>query len=528
VKKEKKQGFLKGAAILAFAGILVKIIGACYKIPLGALLGPVGMANFSLAYNIYALLFVLSTAGVPAAVSKMISESSAKGMGGESAKIYRIAHLTFMVVGFTGFAVMFFFAEQIAKFMGSRDAAVAIRVISPSVLFVSVSAINRGYFQGKSNMYPTAVSEVLEALGKLFAGLCAAWYLKRIGAEDSIVSAGAVFGVSAGAFLSALYFAFCKTDLRGKSLQNGRRMREILAELAGLAVPITLGASVMSLTNVIDSALVMNLLQKNGFSEYQTKWFYGAYNYAATIFNLPSALITTMSASLIPAIASANAQRDRIKVDKYADAGLSLAMMVAVPAACGIAALSDGILKLLFGTGIDSDCIRKSADLLCCLCLAIPTLSLVTITSGMHQALGNAKLPVYSMIVGALIKVLSNLVLVSNSRVNIFGAAISTVLCYLAIAILNIAALRKYPFIEISISRVFAKPMVMGVSVFLSASCTKRLLNATIGTHFSTIAGVFAGVLICVVCAFCVGAIGKKELKMLFGEKSISKFLNND
>ncbi len=529
MNNEKRQSFVKGAAILASAGIAVKIIGAFYKIPLGIILGPCGMANFSLAYNIYALLFVLSTAGVPAAVSKMVSQAQAKGKSDEARRIYRIAFFTFAWAGSIGSAFLFFCADKLAVLMGSEDATLSVRTIAPAVFFVSVSAVSRGYFQGKTNMYPTAISEIIEAAGKLVFGIGLAWIIKRSGMDESFVSAGAVAGVSVGAFLSAVYFVF-QRDNRKLSPHVGkpRSKRSILRELVSLAIPITAGAAVISLTNVIDSALVMNLLAKNGFDGERAKWLYGAYNYAATLFNLPSALITTLAVSLVPAIASAHAGKNYILADKTANSALSIAMMVALPAACGLAALSYGTVDLLYGTGIDTECISVSARLLTQLTYAIPLLALVTVTNAIHQALGHPNVPVVSMVAGAAVKVVSNLLLVGRADINIYGAATSTVFCYAAIAVLNIVALKKYPFVEICISKIFIKPAICGAAVFISASRFYSCLSSRIDGRISTILSVFAGIAVCIFCAFCVGMVGKDEKKLIFGEKKISKFLNND
>lgn len=529
MNSEKKQSFIKGAAILAGAGIAVKIIGAFYKIPLGIILGPCGMANFSLAYNIYALLFVLSTAGVPAAVSKMVSQALARGKCDEARRIYRIAFFTFGCAGALGSVFLLFCADKLAVFMGSKDAAMSLRTIAPAVFFVSVSAVSRGYFQGKANMYPTAISEIIEATGKLVFGIGLAWIIKRTGAGDGVVSAGAVAGVSVGAFASAVYFIM-KRD-KSRSELGGvkqRSKRSILRELISFAVPITAGAAVISLTNVIDSALVMNLLSKNGFDGERAKWLYGAYNYATTLFNLPSALITTLAVSLIPTVASAYAQKNYILADKTANSALGIAMMVAVPSACGLAALSHGTVDLLYGAGISTECVDVSARLLMQLTYAIPLLALVTVTNAIHQALGHPNVPVISMIAGAAVKVFSNLFLVGRADINIYGAAVSSVFCYAAIAVLNIVALKKYPFIEICISKIFIKPVLCGAAVFITASRLYICLCSAIDGRIATILSVLAGIAVYIFSVFCVGAVGKEEKKLVFGEKKISKFLNND
>ncbi len=529
MKKEKRQSFVKGAAILATAGIAVKVIGACYKIPLGVILGPCGMANFSIAYNIYALLFVLSTAGVPAAMSKMISQAEAKNSVAEARRIYKVASCTFALAGFCGSAFLFFGADKLSGFMGSNDAAMSVRAISPAVFFVSVSAINRGYFQGRSDMYPTAVSEVIEALGKLIAGVALAWIIRDAGFDEDAVSAGAVSGVTVGALLSAVYFVFRRDKFDGKTVcEDVRGKRSILKELISLAVPITVGAAVISLTNVIDSALVMNLLAKNGFSEERAKWLYGAYNYATTLFNLPSAVITTLAVSLLPAISSAYARKDFIATDKNANSALSIAMMLAIPAACGLSALSYGIIHLLYGGGIDAECIAASARMLSHLTYAVPLLAIVSVTNAIHQALGRQNVPVISMLAGAAVKIISNLILVGRPDINIYGAAVSTVFCYATIAVLNIVALKKYPFIEMSISKIFTKPAILGLTVFVTAKWFYAQFGNSFGSRISTVLSVFVGITAYILCAFCIGAAGKEEQKLIFAEKKISKFFNND
>ena len=527
MKKERRQSFAHGAVILAAAGILVKIIGACYKIPLGSVLGPVGMANFSIAYNIYALLFVLSTAGVPSAVAKMIAEAYVNGRKADMKRIYRCAMCVFVFIGASGALFMFFCADEIAAFMGSCDAASSVRAVAPAVLFVSVSSINRGYYQGCSDMYPTAISEVAEAFGKLIFGLFAALYLKRSGFGDSAVSSGAVAGVSAGAVMSATFLMLCRKRHKGNEC-SGSRYTDIMKRLFSLAVPITVGAAVISLTNVIDSALVMNLLIRGGHSAMRAKWLFGAYNYTTTVFNLPSALITTLATAILPAVSGAVAKKDYIAADRAVNSALSAAMMIAFPAAFGMAALSYGITDLLYGAGVEAECIAVSSAMLRYISAAVPALAAVTVTNSFHHALDSANTPVISMLCGAAVKILSNIILVSNPEINIYGAPISTVLCYVTIAILNIAALKRYPFVEVSISKIIIKPMLSGMAVFFAARAAYNMMCRTINGHISTVFAFLVGVFAFLVCCFCTGVFESDGLWAALKGKSIFKFLNND
>ena len=520
----KKRGLFHGAAALAVGGVLVKIIGACYKIPLGAILGPVGMANFSIAYNIYSLLFVIATAGVPTAVSKMVSEEISVGRSDVAAHIFGVSGRFFLIFGIWGFAVMFFGSEKLSQFMGSSDAASAIRAISPAVLFVSVSAVSRGYFQGHSDMYPTAVSEVIEAVGKLTIGLTLALVLKAKGAPTSIVSAGSVLGVSAGALFSVIYFKFRTRKIKVKK----KRSRGTLKKLLSLSVPITMGAAVASLTAVIDSALVLNLLKNTGFSEYRAKWLFGGYTYASTLFSLPSFFVATIASALVPMLAAEVVRRRVAEADKLVNSATRLAVLVSSVIAFGMAAVSDGIITILYGGGADTECLELSGKLLRYLCFGIVPLSLVTVTNAVHQAFGRANIPVISILCGGAAKLILNYILISKAEINITGAAISTVFCYVIAAIVNIINFRKYPYIGLSFKKAFLKPMIVGVAVFSSAGFLHEQLKPIFKVPVSTLFAVFIGGIVAIIGIFLLKVVEADDEKLVFGDTNIFKFIDND
>lgn len=507
MRKTKTESFVLGAAILTAASIIVKIIGAFYKIPLGMLLGPVGMADFSVAYNIYALLFVISTAGVPSAVSKLVSENEAKGNTGDMLRTYRVAYVMFALIGIAGFSAMFFFSEEISVAMGNPAAGLAVRAVSPAVLLVTLSAINRGYFQGRSDMVPTAVSEVVEAFGKLIAGLGCAWYFKKSGFEENVVAAGAVMGVSIGALLSFLWLSLCG-DKKGEKRNCAKiGMYETAKKLILIAVPITAGAAVMSLANVIDGAMCLNLLQKAGMTEYRSKWLFGAYTYATCIFNLPTGIITTLSVSLIPALSALSAKCEAVKLDRVANSGILAAMLVAFPATAGIAAMSREIMNLLYGASVGYECAEVSSRLLQILSLAIIPLSIVTVTNAIHQSLGNPMIPLRSMAMGSAFKLMSNFMLVGRQKINIYGAALSTVLCYLIIAVMNVTSLRKYSYLEINIFKNFIKPMVISMVTYISVRLCLKIGSDIFAPSFLTIIAVFVGLSVYAVTVLMTGAV---------------------
>ncbi len=527
MKHSQNQSFIHGAAVLAVSGIVVKVLGACFKIPIGGILKPEGMAIFSIAYNIYALLFVLSTAGVPVAVSKMIAHAQAIGRGWESERIYKISLAFFATVGAIASAVMYVGASGFARMMSGTGCEAAIRAVAPAVFFVSVSAVSRGYHQGLSDMYPTAKSQVLEAFGKLAVGFGAAWFLNRSGFGPSIVAAGAVFGVSVGALFSTVYLVFVgrkreKTDK--PKLAMPKAAKKIISELVALSVPITLGAAVISLTNVIDSALVMKLLQRIGYADRESMWLYGAYSYACNLFNLPSAVITTLGVSLIPKISAAHAVGDSIQLGKTSQSAVGLAMLAALPSAAGLFVLAEPIMNLLYGSSIDRNAIVLSGKLLAYLAVAIGAMGTVTVTNAIHQACGNVRLPVISMFLGAVVKLVSNYFFVSIPQINIKGAAIGTILCYTVIAIINCAAFARHG-IRIRFARIFFKPAILAIVAGASALGAYTCFAGGKFEKIGVIVSVFAGMFACGVGAILVGAIGKETGKASFKGSKISNFL---
>ncbi len=294
-RQEKKSTFFGGAAILAAGIATVKIIGAIYKIPLGNILGDEGFGHFNNAYVIYNLLLMVSTAGLPVALSKTISEANALGRRNQVHRVFNVALVTFFLLGAVSFAVMFILAQPLANLQGDGMAVHAVQAIAPACFFVCVLSTFRGYAQGHSNMVPTAVSQIIEALCKLFLGLGLAWLVMNRLGDGPLAAAGSIAGVTIGTVLSALYL-FCKTRRRTRELSRAegqaRPAGETLKRLLAIAVPITLGAAGLQIINLFDAATVMNrLINAAGYTQERADVVKGVYNYCQTIFNFPCAFI---------------------------------------------------------------------------------------------------------------------------------------------------------------------------------------------------------------------------------------------
>ena len=462
---DKKQTFMKGALILMIANIIVKVIGAAFKIPLTYILGEEGMALFSTSYNVYTWLFIVATAGIPVAISRMISETRAKGNFAEVEKIRKVSFALLFVIGIAGTAILFFGAEAFAKLLDNPDAKLGIMAISPAILFVSFMSAYRGYFQGHQNMLPTAVSEVSEAIGKLVIGFVCAYMLASKGVIYS--SAGAVFGVAMGGLLgfATLFVAFLrkkptKEQSRGFVRSNGTILRELIV----IAVPITIGASVFSLTSLIDVAMIMRNLQSSGFSYQEAKILYGSYTgYAVPLFNLPPTLISAITISIVPTISKALAVKDFKTARQNASTSLQITLLFSLPCAVGMSVLSKPILDLVYNN-------TNASSTLAVLAVAIVFVSLVMVTNAVLQSAGKERVPVINMLIGGIVKILINNYLVKNPDINILGAPIGTISCYVVILILNMITLTRVIKLEFSFVQNILKPVIsaslMGVCAY--------------------------------------------------------------
>jgi len=278
LSEKKSNSFIHGALILGIANLVVKVIGAVFKVPLINLIGDDGMGYFNVAYQIYTFMFIVATAGFPIAISKMVAESLAQNKELEARRIFRTSLSFLAIIGLIGTLVLYLFPDALENLVAVPGASLGITAISPAVFFVAMASVYRGYFQGRQNMYPTAASEVIEALAKLLVGYFLASFFMNMPINDALstsidwvskqaqssyirtifASAGAISGVTVGTLLSFLlmtviYFCYKHKKAPTVTLQDGIRSRKvILKELILIAIPITIGASVSSLTTLID------------------------------------------------------------------------------------------------------------------------------------------------------------------------------------------------------------------------------------------------------------------------------------
>ena len=463
----KKQNFLKGSLILMISAVTAKALGALFKIPLTNLLGGVGMSYFSCAYSLFMPVYALTVTGLSSAVARMTAQSIALGMYTNAKKVRTTALMMFSAVGLAGSIITFFLAEF---FAGSAETSLSVIMIAPSVFFGCIMSVERGYYEGMSNMYPTAVSQVIEGIVKVFAGLFLCRYVTDNINEIIIyfpdidpraVSASAgILGVTLSSVGAVIFFVILNlfrkrvSDDTEKTVMN---RKEIARELFKNAVPTGISAVVTNLTALIDMWTVIGCISYFGsrinvpdsIAENEIPHFiYGSFaGIALTVFNLVPSVTNMLGKGVLPCITEAWANHNMKTLSENTMQALITSAVIAVPSAFGIAVLSPEILGFLFPKQPDevSVCINSLRLLMVgmvCLCVSFPLFSML-------QAIGKATLPLKIMLLGTVIKFAGNLILIP--LISVDGASLSTSICYAVILIVSVRLYIKHSGVKLKL-----------------------------------------------------------------------------
>lgn len=543
--KTQRQNYMHGAAILAVGVMIMKVLGAIYKIPLGNILGDEGYSMFIGAYSIYNIFFTLATAGLPVALSRLVAEADANGRVPQEEKTFRVARWVFFIIGMIFASVLFFFPEWLAgTYLENPDAAMSVKAMAPAILLVCLVSAYRGYCQGNGNMIPTTVDEVLEVLFKVIAGLALSTLFIRAGKGLPMGSAGAILGVSVGSVISLGYMIWYKrkhyADLAASYTagihdendtpdddwtvdSTGKIVRDILV----IGIPIAFGASIMAILNSVDSKLCMNRLQSAaGFSYMQAKVLYGIYGKAQTLFNLPAAFITPLTISIVPAIAGAIAKGERESGAKIAEDSMRMSAVLSLPMGVGLAVLSYPIVNVLYpnshsaGPGLLS--IMGVASFFVCIML---------MENAVLQASGKERLPMYSMITGSLVKIAVNWVLVARPEINIYGAPIGTLVGYIVMCAMNYVflcrALPRRPRVTKILLRPLLASALMGAAAWAVYGLASRFIGAGrwLGMAVSMVLAIGIAVVVYLVAAVGLKTVTYEDMKMIPGGERLAKIL---
>ncbi len=526
--------FFSGVLVLTISNLIIKVIGMLFKIPMNHYVGDTGMGYYSQAYTLYTCFFMIATNGLPVALAKMLSDSRSKGQLKQAKRIFRIAMMLFFIVGLVSMLIMLFGAGVYASGVLKVDQAYyCILAVAPTIFFISISSAYRGYFQSYQRMLPISVSQLTEVLSKLFLGVFLALYAKRQGYGIHIVAAYAAAGLTIGAALGMVFLFFAKLAFRAREEQyNAEFLQEndvsdetestktILKRIAVIAIPITLSSSVMSITNLIDSALVSTGLQAIGMSAEAATKVYGNYTtLAVTMFNLPPYLVYPISYSIIPILTMALSTGDRVRADRIMESSLRVSVLIGLPCALGMSALSKPILSLLF----TEESVEMAWPLLSLLAPSSLFICVLSVTNAILQSCGYERKPLYSMLAGAIVKLASNFVLIRV--IGMYGTPISTFLCYLTATAMNLYFVVQNAGVKPSVNRVFIRPLVAAILCSAAALGAHLLFTDVllIGGSIATLGAIAVAVLVYAVMIFAIRAITADDIRLLpKGEKILA------
>lgn len=505
MQSRRESSFTDGVVILTASAVIVKLIGVCYKIPLVRLLGTEGMGYFNAAYDVYALLCMISTTGLPVAVSVMMNKYR-----GQHKRIFLLSLIIFLLIGVFGAALVFFAADTIADRIGAPGAAQSLRFISPAVLFICVSGALRGYYQGNRNMVPTAISQVIEAASKLIFGLFFAYIAIMHGQGPVSTAAFAVLGLSVGTLLSAGYLWLPKKHPVNLDSQ-GVPFRVLLAQTLKVAFPVTLGAAVSGLSKMIDLGLIMRRLQDVGYGTEASVSLYGCYSaMVIPLYSAVPALFGSVALPLVPHLSYAIERNDIEKQRELLGTTFRLTALISVPGAIGMGMLSDRLLQLLYQ---GSDELKVAVPLLLIISTAVPASCLITATNAILQAYSRAWIPMLSTVIGCLIKAALLYYLAGLETVGILAAPISTLLCCTVIVLINLICIAKISP-DFSFSPSWARAITFSGIAIGAASMLKKGMQMTWKANLPIMAiTVITAVIIYTILAFKFGLVRISDIK---------------
>lgn len=567
--EKNRKSFIKGAAILGIAGLIVKIIGAFYRIPLTNILqrGEFdGMIYYATAYPYYSWLLVISSAGFPTAISKLVSERVATGDRKGATAVFKTAFRLLLIIGIATTVLLFAGSKLIAKLADVEKAEYAIMALAPSLLVVSVMCAYRGYLQGLQMMTGTALSQITEQVGKLIASYSLALlFVKLYPGRPELWAMGTLIGISISEVLGLiviwLVYKRNRRSLPSYKMEDmvvpQKSLKRIGKSLLAIAIPITIGASIMPITGIADTIFIKRLLMQRyltlGYAAdvadtMAGDGFVALRSYVTPLINMPAVLTLALSMSLVPAIAPMMAARDRRGVRKVGATGIKLAMLIGAPCAAGLFVLGGPIMAMLYtkvgasvgpegkylisgfigqilrmSPGQDVTIYTLAGGIMQISAIGVLFLSLVQTLTGVIQGMGKQKVPVYFLIAGGALKVVSMILLMKFTKLGVLGAAISTVLCYVVAGIGDTWYTLTHAGIRLKWFDAFGKPLlsaaVMGVAVYFVYGLIYRMGHPTV----ATLGSVVIGVVVYCACLFVLRAFNKDDLSFMPASKKLAK-----
>ncbi len=570
--RRKSQSFLKGAMVLGSSMVIVKLMGMIYKILLSNEYGGVGTGLFNSAYALYNPLFMLSTAGFPIAISRMVSESITKKRYRDVKQIHRISVPIFVLAGCLCFLVMVLGSFIYIKLIHADNAIFALLCLSPTIFFGCLMSIYRGYFEGMRNMVPTAISEIIEATCKLFLGLTASFVVTRMGmgqyestgyvfgircmnvaeAESAIIPiaiGAAITGISVGSLLGFL-FLFIRYKRGGdgitkEELKNSpppRKADKTLRVMVRTAIPIGLGSIIMSLADMIDSTLVQirinNIMQTDPdallgvygslipdnvyYGEETHTFLYGCYGIALTLMMLVTAVTQVFGTTALPSVTAAWTSGNKQQLKKSMETVMRVTTLVTIPSGIGMSVLAEPLLSMIYhGSSVAGE-VEIGSKVLTVMGISVIFIATSTPLCSMLQAIGRMDVPLKLFAVGMVIKIVVNYILVGIPWINIQGANIGSIVCYGFVTVMALFVICRETKIVPDFVSIFVKPLLAGIVCGAAAYFSEILFDLFFKQRIATILAVVVAIVAYFIALFLFRAIKREDvLQMPKGNKIV-------
>lgn len=530
-QKKKTNDILKQGTILAAASILVRLIGMVYRIPLGNQLGEVGNGYYSIAYSIYSLALIISSYGLPLAVSKMVADKNTKKEYKNSYKIFKNSLLFSIIVGALVGGIIFFGADFFAGLMKSPGSVKPLKVLAPTIFCVAMLGVFRGFFQGQNTMVPTAVSQILEQIVNAVVSIVAAYYFMKAQSGDTekaiYGATGSTLGTFSGAAIAFVFFIgvfFLNLPILKKKMKRDKHPMDdnmdIYRILFATIIPVILSQTVYQLSGIVDQFLFGNIMATKNMSEQVRTAMLGVYSAQYSVLvSVPLGISTAMGTSMIPSIVSSVTKNDFHEVRHKIKSVVKFNMLIAFPSAVGLAVLGRPIIAMLFPNLITYQGVASS--ILLYGSSAIVFYALSTVTSGVLQAINQMRLPVIHSAISLIIHVILVVLLLKFTNIGIYALVIGNVTFPLVVCILNWIAVGRHVNYNQEIKKTFLLPccssLIMGIICILVYKVFFMILNGMIGSYVSnliaTVLAVGIGVLVYFVALLLLKTMDEEELK---------------
>ena len=514
-----QKSILGGVTILGLSGLIGKVVGVLFRVPLAWIIGEGGVGTYQLVFPTYALLLTISSAGLPVAISRMVAHCLAKDDPHNARRVFQGALYMLMALGIVTTIVLIAGSGFISEVIKNPETKLGFIAIAPSLFLVCVMSAFRGFMQGQQDMVPTAISQLIEQVGKVAVALpLAAWGMTISVAH---AAAGALLGTSIAEGIALVYIMILYAR-RKKSLDNHPQdetqppipMTTLMRRLAANAVPITLGACIVPLAAFVDSAMLVARLQQIGFTQDRATELYGLYSgLVINLINVPTAFSIALGMSLVPAISGHFATQDFEGVARQSGLGLRLSFLIGFPCSLGLSLLAEPLLHFFYGSGkISPENISLAAEYLTVSGLTVVIFIVVQSTSSILQGMRKQRIPMYTLMAGVAFKILLNYILVGIPSVNIHGAPVSSLVCYTVSMVPNVYYVLKYGRMNFDWTGFILKPALATAAMSLALWAGRALLPS--GRVYTVIL-VVLGIAVYAGAVFLFKAVTPEDLSAL-------------